>query len=142
MSARAWGMVALAAVAALVGYLAWRESRRPLAYLAPERVRLAQVRPAGGGRGRDLSAAETAELCRLLRSAARAQAPPEAGGLAVRLDTADYGELEVVWLGGPLARLVVDSGGAGERRGAVRSAALGVFLERLGKPPAGAAGAE
>jgi hypothetical protein len=125
-------------VAAAVGFvvaLALWDRAHPLRLLRPDRVVTAGVGTvASKGRvGRDLSAAETAELCRLLAAAMKTEPVDSGGFVRVELMTMDYGRVEVEDLSGPGARTAFFVGTLDEQRCTVRSAALADLLVRLGK---------
>lgn len=122
---------ALAAAILFVGALAWHESRFPLRYLDAGRVHTARVEAVRGRRSRELTAEETAELCRLLGSARRMDSFEGARAVRVELGTVDYGQVNVYDFGGGGANLLVNAGWPEQQSFSVRSSALGDFLERL-----------
>ena len=122
---------ALAAAVLFVGALAWNESRYPLRYLDAGRVHTARVEAVRGRRARELSAEETAELCRLLSSARHMDSFEGARAVRVELGTVDYGQVNVYDFGGGGANLLINAGRPEQEIFSVRSSALGEFLERL-----------
>lgn|GEM_PF-2838479 len=124
--------------AVAVGWIIWWEYSHPLAQLGADRVTLARIvpLPAGRGAGRDLTAEEIAELCRLLAGARTAGAVDAAGSLRIELDTLDFARVEIVDIAGPGCRAALFAGVPGEKRYTLRSPELGGFLARLGGSPA------
>ncbi len=122
---------AVAAAVLFVGALAWHESRFPLRYLDASRVHTARVEAVRGRRSRELTAEETAELCRLLSSARHMGGFEGARAVRVELGTVDYGKVNVYDFGGGGANLLVNAGRPEQESFSVRSSALGEFLEQL-----------
>ncbi len=121
----------IAAAVLFVGALAWWESRFPLKYLDADRVHMARAEAVRGGRERELTGEERAELCELLNGAPRIESFEGRRSVTVELVTADYGRVNVYDLGGPGANLLINAGRKGEETCTVRSGKLGDFLARL-----------
>ena len=116
-----------------IGYLAWRDARHPLGNLRARQVSLAQVTGFESRRTRDLQAAETREICRLLASSAQHESFRGQRKVTVTLDRLGEGRIEIHGLETRGANVVINAGGSGEKAVSLSSKKLGALLSRLAR---------